>query len=70
MSKECLPVGTYIVSLDDTWKGTTQLWHTDSLAHAKAKALRLVRVVKDGNVVISESVGGKVVDYVQKDWVE
>lgn len=70
MIKEPVPVGEYLLSLDDTWNGKTQLWHTDSLERARAKALRLVRVMRDGNVVVSNAVTGEIVFYTQKDWVE
>lgn len=60
-------VKKYTLTIDDTFRGESQIWHTDSLIEAQNKAKRLVRVMESANAVITVSTTGEVVDYLDKE---
>lgn len=69
MNKSISRIGTYTLSVLDTLRDVTLLYHTDSLESAERKARNLVNVMESANAVILDSVTRRVVAYVERDEV-
>lgn len=53
----------YIVSVDDTFKGTSDLYAAETLAEARTAAERRLKGLRSGSVVIRRSSNDEVLEY-------